>query len=69
MTEHYYSGIRMKLVEAQEQLAALQSGKLWIGHPSENRTEAKIADLQRKIIEYERILKRAPTAAETANNS
>ena len=56
----------MKLVEAQEQLAALQSGKLWIGHPSENRTEAKIADLQRKIIEYERILKRAPKAAETA---
>ena len=48
MTEHYYNGIRMKLVEAQEQLAVLQRGKLWIGHPSENWTEAKIADLQRE---------------------
>jgi hypothetical protein len=48
--------IEAKLAEAREFLAALQSGNLHIGAPSEGRTEAKIADLQRQIAEYQAIL-------------
>jgi ATP phosphoribosyltransferase len=48
--------IRAKLVEAQEMLEAMQSGKLHIGLPFEGRTEAKIYDLRRQIAEYQSIL-------------
>ena len=47
-----------KLKEAQDFLAGLESGHLQIGHPSEGRTEAKIADLKREIAMYERLIEK-----------
>jgi hypothetical protein len=48
--------IEANLAEAQEHLAALQSGNLHIGSPFEAWTEAKMYQLQRQIAEYQGIL-------------
>jgi len=50
--------IRTKLAESEAFLEGLLSGKLQIGPPSEGRTEAKIADLRRKIADYKSVLDR-----------
>jgi hypothetical protein len=52
--------IKAKLAEAEEFLEGLRSGNLHIGNPSEGRSEAKMADLQRQIEMYRLILERLP---------
>jgi hypothetical protein len=54
----YLNQIRAELAQEQEFLEGLQSGKLYYGHPSDGRTEAKIFDLHRKIAEHQAILNR-----------
>jgi hypothetical protein len=44
--------------EMQEMLEALLSGNIRIGNPWENRSEAKIADLRRKISNLEQLIER-----------
>jgi hypothetical protein len=48
--------IEAKLAEAREFLEALEGGKLHIGAPFEDRTEAKMYDLRRQIAMYQSIL-------------
>jgi hypothetical protein len=48
--------IKARLAEDEDFLTALQNGNLNIGDPSEGRTEAKIADLQRQIAIWRSLL-------------
>ena len=52
----------IKLAEARQMLEALESGNLHVGSPFEGRTEAKIADLRRKIAECQIIKDRSDAA-------
>ena len=54
----YVDDIKATLAEAETFLAGLRGGDLNIGLPFEGRTEAKIADLQRQITQYQSILSR-----------
>ena len=54
----YVDDIKATLAEAETFLAGLRGGDLHIGLPFEGRTEAKIADLQRQIAQYQSILSR-----------
>jgi hypothetical protein len=48
--------IKARLAEDEDFLTALQNGNLDIGHPSEGRTEAKMAELQRQIAFWQFLL-------------
>jgi hypothetical protein len=50
--------IRSRLTEAEAFLEDLQSGRVHIGPLSGGGTEARIANLRRKIAEYKSILDR-----------
>jgi hypothetical protein len=50
--------LKAKISEAEEFLAALESGHVHIGDPFEGRTEAKIYHLKRQIEMYQSILGR-----------
>jgi hypothetical protein len=53
--------IKAQIDETIEFLSGLESGKLHIGLPAENRTEAKIADLKRQIVMWQSVLDRRDT--------
>ena len=48
--------IKARLAEDEDFLTALQSGNPHIGHSSEGRTEAKIANLRRQIAIWQSLL-------------
>ena len=54
--------IKAQIAECQTFLEALESGNLHIGAPYEGRTEARIADLKRRIAMYQSILEKRRAA-------
>jgi hypothetical protein len=54
----YVEGLRAKRIELQDELAGYETGRLYIGHRGEGRTDAKMYDLRRKIAEYDRLIEK-----------
>ncbi len=58
MALSYVEDLRAKRLALMDELAAFETGQLHIGNPWENRTEARMHDIRRKIAVYDQLLEK-----------